>query len=236
MSEARAIVLLPTYNEHGNLQAAVEAILKTQCADILVIDDNSPDGTGDLADILAEQYQEVFVLHRSSKAGLGKAYVSGFHWALARNYTHILQMDADLSHPPALIPKMLELTHHYDVILGSRWVPGGGTVNWSMIRQWISKGGSFYARKLLGIPIRDVTGGFKCMKREVLETINLDELQSAGYVFQIEVTYRALRSGFSVHETPITFSERQVGKSKMSTRIVLEAIVRVPILKRGIRS
>ena len=236
MSAARAIVLVPTYNERGNLRAAVEAILKTQSADILVIDDRSPDGTGDLADALAEEHQEVFVLHRSSKAGLGKAYVSGFHWALARHYTHILQMDADLSHPPELIPKMLELAAIHDVVLGSRWVPGGGTLNWSIVRQWISKGGSFYARKLLGIPIRDVTGGFKCIKREVLETINLDGLQSAGYVFQIEITYRAILSGFSVYETPIIFAERKVGKSKMSTRIVLEAIVRVPQLRRGFRS
>ena len=145
-------------------------------------------------------------------------------------------MDADLSHPPELIPKMLELAAQHDLVLGSRWVPGGGTVNWSIIRQWISKGGSFYARRLLGIPIRDVTGGFKCIKREVLETINLDGLQSAGYVFQIEMTYRAILSGFSVYETPIIFAERKVGKSKMSTRIVLEAIVRVPQLRRGFRS
>ena len=236
MKPARAIVLLPTYNERGNLQTVVQAVLKNQGVDILVIDDNSPDGTGELADTLANQHEQVFVLHRASKSGLGKAYVSGFHWALAREYTHILQMDADLSHPPELIPKMLELTTQHDLILGSRWVPGGGTVNWSIIRQWISKGGSFYARRLLGIPIRDVTGGFKCIKREVLETIDLDGLQSAGYVFQIEVTYRAIRSGFSVYETPITFTERKVGKSKMSTRIVLEAIVRVPQLRRGFRS
>ena len=236
MSSVRPIVLLPTYNERGNLEAVVQAVLKTECTDILVIDDNSPDGTGELADTLASQYNQVFVLHRASKAGLGKAYVSGFQWALARDYTHILQMDADLSHPPELIPKMLELAAIHDVVLGSRWVPGGGTLNWSIVRQWISKGGSFYARKLLGIPIRDVTGGFKCIKREVLETINLDGLQSAGYVFQIEITYRAILSGFSVYETPIIFAERKVGKSKMSTRIVLEAIVRVPQLRRGFRS
>ena len=236
MKPVRAIVLMPTYNERGNLQTVVEAVLKTGCADILVIDDNSPDGTGELADTLANQHEQVFVMHRASKQGLGKAYVSGFHWALARHYTHILQMDADLSHPPATIPKMLELATEHDVVLGSRWVPGGGTENWSTFRQWISKGGSFYARQLLGIPIRDVTGGFKCIKREVLEKVNLDKLQSAGYVFQIEVTYLAIQSGFSVYETPITFSERQVGKSKMSTRIVLEAIVRVPQLRRGLRS
>ena len=236
MSSVRPIVLLPTYNERGNLEAVVQAVLKTECTDILVIDDNSPDGTGELADTLASQYNQVFVLHRASKAGLGKAYVSGFQWALARDYTHILQMDADLSHPPELIPKMLELAAIHDVVLGSRWVPGGGTLNWSIVRQWISKGGSFYARKLLGIPIRDVTGGFKCIKREVLETINLDGLQSAGYVFQIEITYRSILSGFSVYETPIIFAERKVGKSKMSTRIVLEAIVRVPQLRRGFRS
>ena len=184
MSSVRPIVLLPTYNERGNLEAVVQAVLKTECTDILIIDDNSPDGTGELADTLANQYSQVFVLHRASKAGLGKAYVSGFHWALARDYTHILQMDADLSHPPELIPKMLELAAIHDVVLGSRWVPGGGTLNWSFIRQWISKGGSLYARKLLGIPIRDVTGGFKCIKREVLETINLDGLQSAGLCFK----------------------------------------------------
>ena len=236
MSSVRPIVLLPTYNERGNLAAVVQAVLNTECTDILVIDDNSPDGTGELANTLANQHRQVFVLHRASKAGLGKAYVSGFHWALARDYTHILQMDADLSHPPELIPKMLELAAMHDVVLGSRWVPGGGTLNWSFIRQWISKGGSFYARNILGIPIRDVTGGFKCIKREVLETINLDGLQSAGYVFQIEMTYRAILSGFSVYETPIIFAERKVGKSKMSTRIVLEAIIRVPQLRRGFRS
>ncbi|MBT6491309.1 MAG: polyprenol monophosphomannose synthase [Deltaproteobacteria bacterium] len=232
MSQFKAVVLLPTYNEIANIQKVVDAICQAAPIDILIIDDNSPDGTGELADNLAERCPNVFVLHRAAKAGLGKAYVSGFHWAMARGYTHIIQMYADLSHPPAVIPKLLELTNHYDMVLGSRWVDGGGTENWSKVRQLISKCGSFYARKILQIPIRDVTGGLKCIKREVLETINLDELQSAGYVFQIEMTYLAIQAGFSVYETPIIFTERQLGESKMSGNIVVEAILRVPMLRQ----
>lgn len=235
MSEIKPVVLLPTYNEIGNLKKVVEFINEAAAVDILIIDDNSPDATGELADELAELHPHVFTLHRAIKSGLGKAYVSGFHWALARDYTHIIQMDADLSHSPAVIPKLLELSKQHDVILGSRWIKGGGTENWSKIRQFISKFGSLYARHLLQIPIQDITGGFKCISRQVLETINLDGLQSAGYVFQIEVTYQAIQAGFSVYETPIIFSERQLGESKMSANIVMEAVVRVPMLKRRSR-
>ena len=231
MSNLKAVVLLPTYNEIGNLKKAVESVNEAAAVDILIIDDNSPDGTGELADALADLYPHVFALHRATKSGLGKAYVSGFQWALARDYSHIIQMDADLSHPPEVIPNLLQLSEQHDVVLGSRWVRGGGTKNWSKIRQWISKSGSLYARHLLEIPIQDATGGFKCIRREVLETINLDGLQSAGYVFQIEVTYLAIQAGFSVYETPIIFTERQLGESKMSANIVVEAIARVPMLR-----
>jgi dolichol-phosphate mannosyltransferase len=231
MSQLKPVVLLPTYNEIDNLRKVVESINEAAAVDILIIDDNSPDATGELADALAGLYPHVFTLHRATKSGLGKAYVSGFHWALAREYTHIIQMDADLSHPPEVIPKLLELSQQHGMVLGSRWVQGGGTKNWSKIRQWISQSGSLYARKLLQIPIQDATGGFKCIRREVLETINLDGLQSAGYVFQIEVTYRAIQAGFSVYETPIIFTERQLGESKMSANIVVEAIARVPMLR-----
>lgn len=231
MSELKPVVLLPTYNEISNIKKVVEAINEAASVDILIIDDNSPDGTGELADALANLYPHVHALHRATKAGLGKAYVSGFQWALARDYTHIVQMDADLSHSPTVIPKFLELSALHDVVIGSRWVEGGGTENWSRIREWISKCGSLYARKILQIPIQDVTGGFKCIRRKVLETIDLDGLQSAGYVFQIEMTYQAIRAGFSVYETPIVFTERQLGESKMSSNIVLEAILRVPMLR-----
>ena len=198
MSIQRPVVLLPTYNEVNTLKKVVESTLRAATVDILVIDDHSPDGTGDLANTLATEY---------------------------------VQMEADLSHPPSLIPALLELSQKYDLVLGSRWVEGGGTQNWSPFRQFISRAGSLYARKLLGIPIRDATGGFKCIRREVLEKLALEALESAGYVFQIELTYRALEAGFSVVETPIIFTERKLGASKMSASIVLEAILRVPMLR-----
>lgn len=228
-----AILLVPTYNEKENLRNLVERVSTVANIDILIIDDNSPDGTGRLADVLATQFPHVFTLHRGKRAGLGPAYISGFHWALDRHYEHILQMDADLSHPPDLIPKLLELIQTHDMVLGSRWVPGGGTREWSVLRQFISRMGSFYARSILGISIRDATCGFKCIRREVLERIAIDTLESAGYVFQIEMTYRAVKAGFNVYETPIVFRERNLGDSKMSWRIVVEAVLRVPLLRRS---
>lgn len=227
----RAVVLLPTYNEMDNLPRIVPAILEAAAIDVLIIDDNSPDGTGVLADTLAAAHSSVHVLHRPGKAGLGAAYIAGFRWALAAGYSHIIQMDADFSHPPTQLSTMLALAEKHDVVLGSRWVPGGGTQNWPLVRKLISRGGSLYARTWLGLPIRDLTGGFKCFRREVLQKINLDGIVSTGYAFQIEVTYRAVRLGYTVHEMPITFVERTSGSSKMSGGIFGEAIIGVPMLR-----
>lgn len=226
-----SIVLLPTYNERENLPRVVPAILDAAPVDVCIIDDNSPDGTGDLADALAQQNARVHVLHRAGKEGLGKAYLAGFAWALERGYERIFEMDADLSHPPSALPQMLKLSEEYDVVLGSRWVKGGGTKNWPWSRKLISRGGSFYARTWLGVDIRDLTGGFKCFRREVLEALDLASVRSTGYAFQIEVTYRAIKRGFRVKETPIVFVEREQGVSKMSRRIVVEAVLTVPKLR-----
>jgi dolichol-phosphate mannosyltransferase len=224
----RALVCVPTYNESENVVAIVEAILAaTTDVDVLVIDDNSPDGTGRLADGIAARQARVHVLHRAGKEGLGKAYLAGFAWALARGYRLVLEMDADFSHDPRYLPAMLEASREADLVLGSRYVAGGGTVNWGLLRKVISRGGSLYARTILGIPIRDVTGGFKCFRREVLEAIDLPTVECSGYAFQIELTYRTLRKGFRVREIPIVFVDRRVGHSKMSRRIVLEALRKV---------
>ncbi|BDG08165.1 polyprenol monophosphomannose synthase [Anaeromyxobacter paludicola] len=223
-----ALVCLPTYNERDNLAPIVEAILAaTPEVDVLVIDDNSPDGTGALADGLAARTGRVHVLHRAGKEGLGKAYLAGFAWALARGYERVLEMDADFSHDPKYLPAMLALSKDADLVLGSRNVPGGGTVNWGLGRRLLSKGGSLYARTILGLEVRDLTGGFKCFRREVLEAIDLPTVQCSGYAFQIELTFRAARKGFRIRELPITFVDRRVGQSKMSRRIVLEAIAKV---------
>jgi dolichol-phosphate mannosyltransferase len=223
----RALVCVPTYNERENVGPVVEAILAAAPVDVLVIDDNSPDGTGRLADELAARDPRVHVLHRAGKEGLGRAYLAGFAWALARDYGLVLEMDADFSHDPRFLPGMLEAAREADLVLGSRYVPGGGTVNWGLLRKVISRGGSLYARTLLGLPIRDLTGGFKCFRREVLEAIDLPSVECTGYAFQIELTYRAFRKGFRVREVPIVFEDRRVGHSKMSRRIVLEALRKV---------
>ena len=228
----RSVVLLPTYNEKENVENIVAAILAAAPVDIWILDDNSPDGTGAIADQLVEKHApRVRVEHRAKKKGLGPAYIAGFKLALAAGYERILEMDADFSHPPEEIQNLLEKAEVYDLVLGSRWVAGGGTENWPAHRQFISQAGSFYARTILGVGIKDITGGFKCFRREVLETLDLDEIVSAGYMFQIEVTYQALQKGFKVHESPITFVERRIGKSKMSRSIVLEAILKVPLLR-----
>jgi dolichol-phosphate mannosyltransferase len=220
---ARACVVLPTYNERENLPGIVPGILAAAPElDVLVVDDDSPDGTGKLADELAARDARVFVLHRPRKEGLGRAYLAGFAEALERGYGRILEMDADFSHDPARLPALLETDA--DLVLGSRYVEGGGTVNWGLGRRLLSKGGSFYARTILGLSIRDLTGGFKCFRREVLESIDLASVRSSGYAFQIELTYRALKRGFKVREVPIVFTDRRVGKSKMSRRIVAEAL------------
>jgi dolichol-phosphate mannosyltransferase len=230
----RAVVCLPTYNERDNLEPITRAILAaTPEVDVLVIDDSSPDGTGELADRLAAAEPRVQVLHRAGKEGLGKAYLAGFAWALARGYELVLEMDADFSHNPRYLPRMLELAREADLVLGSRNVEGGGTVNWGIGRKVLSRGGSLYARTILGVRVRDLTGGFKCFRREVLEAIDLASVECSGYAFQIELTYRALRKGFRVVETPIIFEDRRVGQSKMSRRIVLEAISKVWSIRRS---
>jgi dolichol-phosphate mannosyltransferase len=232
----RAVVLLPTYNERDNVPRIVPAILAAAPVDVCVVDDNSPDGTGRLADELARADARVKVLHRPSKQGLGKAYLDGFRWALAQGYERILEMDADFSHPPRYLPDFLRLAETHDLVLGSRWVKGGGTERWPLSRQLISRGGSLYARLWLGVGIRDLTGGFKCFRREVLEAVDLDAVRTSGYAFQIEMTYRAMKKGFRVVETPIVFVERDTGVSKMSRRIVIEAVLTVPRLRLEVRA
>jgi dolichol-phosphate mannosyltransferase len=223
VNESRACVVLPTYNERENVPQIVPAILAASAAlDVLVVDDNSPDGTGALADEIARRDSRVRVLHRARKEGLGRAYLAGFAEALRAGYGRIVEMDADFSHDPGRLPVLLGTDA--DLVLGSRYVPGGGTVNWGPGRRLLSRGGSFYARAILGIPIRDLTGGFKCFRRKVLERLDLASVRSSGYAFQIELTYRAIRRGFKVVEVPITFVDRRVGKSKMSRRIVAEAL------------
>jgi dolichol-phosphate mannosyltransferase len=223
MKEDRACVVLPTYNERENLPLIVPLILEAAPQiDVLVVDDNSPDGTGAVADQIALREPRVRVLHRPRKEGLGRAYLAGFARALAAGYGRILEMDADFSHDPARLPALLAADA--DVALGSRYVPGGGTVNWGLGRRMLSRGGSLYARAILGLHVCDLTGGFKCFRREVLERLDLASVRSSGYAFQIELTYRALRRGFRVVEVPITFVDRRVGQSKMSRRIVAEAL------------
>jgi dolichol-phosphate mannosyltransferase len=223
VNENRACVVLPTYNERENVPQIIPAILAASPAlDVLVVDDNSPDGTGSLADELAARDPRVRVLHRQRKEGLGRAYLAGFAEALAAGYGRVLEMDADFSHDPARLPVLLATDA--DLVLGSRYVRGGSTVNWGTGRRLLSRGGSFYARTILGLPIRDLTGGFKCFRRKVLEALDLGSVRSSGYAFQIELTYRTIRRGFKVVEVPITFTDRRVGKSKMNRRIVAEAL------------
>jgi dolichol-phosphate mannosyltransferase len=198
---------------------------------VLVIDDNSPDGTGELADRLAGELETVEVLHRPRKEGLGPAYLAGFRRALELGAELVVEIDCDFSHDPADVPRLLAAADEADLVLGSRYVEGGKVEDWGVVRRAISAGGSIYARLLLGVPIRDLTGGFKCFRRAVLETIDLDAIHSRGYAFQIELTYRALRRGFHVREVPIRFVDREVGGSKMSRSIVLEAIWKVPLLR-----
>jgi dolichol-phosphate mannosyltransferase len=228
--DVRITVCLPTYNERENLEPMVRA-LGEQGVSVLVIDDSSPDGTGELADRLAAELENVEVLHRKTKEGLGPAYLAGFRHALAGGAELILEMDADFSHDPNDVPRLIESAGRADIVLGSRYVEGGSIRNWGRLRRFVSAGGSGYARRVLGVQVHDLTGGFKCFRREVLETIDLDAITSRGYAFQIETTYRALRAGFRVVEIPIAFVDRERGGSKMSRGIVLEAIWRVPMLR-----
>jgi dolichol-phosphate mannosyltransferase len=228
---ANAIVCLPTYNERANIEPMLRA-LSPLGVRVLVIDDNSPDGTGEIADRLAGELDFVSVLHRERKEGLGPAYIAGFRRALAGDADYVLEFDCDFSHDPKDVPRLISACENgADVALGSRYVAGGGTRNWGLGRRFVSIGGSWYARTLLGVGIRDLTGGFKCYRRRVLERIDLDAVRSLGYAFQIETTYRAIRAGFTVVEVPIVFSDRTEGTSKMSRAIVLEAVERVPALR-----
>jgi len=232
-TEVRALICLPTYDERENLEPMLRALGEVLGPDdrVLVIDDNSPDGTGELADRLAAELDAVEVLHRPRKEGLGPAYLAGFRRALELGAELVVEIDCDFSHDPADVPRLLDAAKDADLVLGSRYVPGGGVENWGAVRRAISAGGSLYARLLLGVPVRDLTGGFKCFRRVVLETIDLDAIGSRGYAFQIETTYRALRHGFRVREIPIRFVDRESGGSKMSRSIVLEAIWKVPLLR-----
>jgi dolichol-phosphate mannosyltransferase len=228
-------ICLPTYNERENLEPMVDRLgeILGEEGVVLVIDDNSPDGTGELADRLASERTWVQVLHRPRKEGLGPAYLDGFRRALELGAELVFELDCDFSHDPSDVPRLAAAAKDADLVIGSRYVPGGGTRNWGLFRRTISRGGSLYAQLLLGVPIRDLTGGFKCYRRVVLETIDLEAVHSKGYAFQIETTYRALRAGFRVVEVPIVFVDREVGGSKMSKSIVLEAVWKVPLLRLG---
>jgi dolichol-phosphate mannosyltransferase len=232
----RLTICLPTYNERENLEPVVRAlgeVVREAGIDgrVLVVDDGSPDGTGEVADRLAEELPWVSVLHRGRKEGLGPAYLAGFRRALDEGADLVMEMDADFSHDPADVPRLVEAAGSADLAVGSRYVPGGGVRNWGLVRRAISRGGCIYAQVLLGVGVRDLTGGFKCFRREVLETIPLGRIRSKGYAFQIETTYRALRAGFTVEEVPIVFTDRETGSSKMSRGIVVEAVLKVPAIR-----
>jgi len=226
-AQEKTLIIIPTYNERENLPLLVREVLVTVPADVLVVDDNSPDGTGEVADRLASSEPRLHVLHRQKKEGLGKAYAAGFTWGLERGYDLLFEMDCDFSHQPKFLPDFLERIRDADVVLGSRNVPGGGVENWTFLRKLISKGGSLYARTILGLDIKDLTGGFKCFRRRVLETVDYDNLIIGGYGFQIEMTYRAIKLGFKVVETPIVFPDRMKGASKMTRKIFLEALINI---------
>ena len=228
MSNDRVLVIIPTYNESANLELIVARVrAAVPSAHIVVVDDASPDGTGKIADGLAEQDVNVHVLHRAGKNGLGAAYVAGFDWGLEAGFDALVEMDADGSHAPEELPKLLGALAHADLVLGSRWVPGGAVVNWPKSREVISRGGNLYTRLALGIDLRDATGGFRVYRREVLDTIEYSAVISEGYCFQVDLAWRALRAGFRITEVPITFAERERGESKMSSAIVREALWRV---------
>jgi dolichol-phosphate mannosyltransferase len=230
-----AWLVLPTYEEARNVERIVaEAAAELPPdAQILIVDDNSADGTGEIAARLEREQARVHYMHRACKEGLGPAYIAGFRRALAEGAGLVIEMDADFSHEPAYLPRLLAAAERADVVIGSRYIPGGGVSDWGPLRRAISRGGSAYARLVLGAHVRDLTGGFKCFRREVLEAIDLGAVRSRGYAFQVEMTYRATQLGFEVVEVPIVFRDRQAGNSKMSRSIVLEAIWRVPLLRLG---
>ena len=230
MTVAGHLIIIPTYNESDNIEKLLELISRTDpAAHVLIADDNSPDRTYEIVERLMQTSYpgRLFLLKRAGKLGLGTAYIAGFKWALARDYDYIFEMDADFSHDPKYLPAFLTAIEKHDLVLGSRYVPGGGVKNWGLLRKIISRGGSLYARTILGLSLRDLTGGFKCFRRQVLESIDLDAVKSNGYSFQIEMTYRARCKGFRICETPIVFEDRTAGKSKMSRKIFLEAVLMV---------
>lgn len=228
MTADKVLVLIPTYNEKDNLPAILDRLrAAVPDADVLVIDDGSPDGTGDIADARAAADEQIKVMHRTEKNGLGAAYIAGFRWGLDRDYAILVEMDADGSHAPEQLPRLLAATAHADLVIGSRYVPGGSTVNWSKARELISRGGNLYSRLALGVRIKDITAGFRAYKAEVLRKLDLDAVESRGYGFQIDLAWRTLQAGFTVAEVPITFTERTVGESKMSGNIVTEAFLKV---------
>jgi dolichol-phosphate mannosyltransferase len=231
-----AWLILPTYNEAENIGPLVRAALPQLEVSgvphtVLIVDDSSPDGTGQIADRLAAELEPVRVLHRERKEGLGRAYLAGFEVALAGGADLVLEMDSDFSHDPADLPRLIAASREADLVLGSRYVQGGGVEDWGVVRRALSRGGSWYARMVLRLPVRDLTGGFKCFRREVLEAVSLRQIHADGYGFQIELTYRAIQAGFKVLELPIRFRERRVGSSKMTARIALEAVWKVPALR-----
>lgn len=230
MTVAGHLIIIPTYNESDNIEKLLDLISRTDpAAHVLIVDDNSPDRTYEIVERLMQTSYpgRLFLLKRAGKMGLGTAYIAGFKWALARDYDYIFEMDADFSHDPKYLPAFLAAIEKHDLVLGSRYVPGGGVKNWGLLRKFISRGGSLYARTILGLSLRDLTGGFKCFRRQVLESIDLDAVKSNGYSFQIEMTYRARCKGFRICETPIVFEDRTAGKSKMSRKIFLEAVLMV---------
>ena len=221
----RVLIIIPTYNERENVQQIVSAVLPVDPRiNVLIVDDNSPDGTGEIADRLSAEDNRVNVLHRQNKEGLGRAYIAGFRWALEHGFDYIFEMDADFSHDPKFLPDFLREIEHYDLVLGSRYISGVNVVNWPMSRLLLSYCANIYSRIITGLPIKDATGGFKCFRRKVLETINLDAVQSSGYSFQIEMSARAYNHGFKLKEIPIVFVDRMAGQSKMSKKIMREAI------------
>jgi dolichol-phosphate mannosyltransferase len=226
----RVLVIIPTYDERENLPLIVERLFASvPAAQVLVADDGSPDGTGDVADEWAARDERVHVLHRTEKAGLGAAYIAGFGWGLDNGYDVLVEMDADGSHPPEQLPRLLDALQHADLVLGSRYVAGGQVVNWPRHREWLSRGGNLYSRFALGVRIYDITGGYRAYRAEVLKALALDDVASTGYCFQVDLAWRTVRAGFRVTEVPITFTERQIGESKMSGSIVREALLKVTV-------
>jgi dolichol-phosphate mannosyltransferase len=224
----KTLIIIPTYNEIENLRPLVTDIFSfAPKTDVLIVDDNSPDGTGQLADQMSAEDPRIHTMHRMGKLGLGTAYIAGFKYAIEHNYDAAFEMDADFSHDPKYLPDFLKAIEHADLVIGSRYIPGGATPNWSLLRRFISGGGNIYARLLLGLPVHDCTAGFRCYRREVLENIDLDSVKSQGYGFQVEMTYRVMKQGYKIVETPIIFMDRRVGKSKMSRAIFLEAFTYV---------